>query len=148
MRHTLGKAGVVCDAWDCWEVAGRTIRPCAGPGAAATFAEAVLAAKWRRLAKHKSVLHGLHDGRDDEVVLLVDRARRSPIQIGMPWIIQSDSVYTSAQAHLRWGYDAGCPLLHRRLPWGTPAARGAHSATNSTVQRERRQTLDRGSSQP
>lgn len=94
LTGTLEKAGVVCNAWDCWEVSGRVVRPCTDPHAATTFAEAVTAARWRRLGEHRSVLQGLQEGRDEEVMLLVDRARRSPALKGMFWNIQSESVYT------------------------------------------------------
>lgn len=53
---------------------------------------------------------GLHEDRDEEVMLLVDRARRSPVLKGILCNIQSHSVYTPSRAHLRWGFDAGCPL--------------------------------------
>lgn len=94
MRHTLEKAGVVCNSWDRWDVFGGGFRPSADPSAATTFAEAVTASRWRKLAKHRSVLQGLHEGRGEETMLLIDRARGSPVPKGMLYIIQPDSIYT------------------------------------------------------
>lgn len=86
------------------------MRPCTDSGAATPFAEAVTAARWRRLAKHRSASQGLQEGHDEEVMLLVDRALRSPVLKGTLGIIQPDSIYTHSRARLRWGFDAGCPL--------------------------------------
>lgn len=74
------------------------------------FADAVVATRWRKHAKHRSVLHGLHAGRDEEVMALVERPRRSPVLKSMLCVIQPDSVYTAARSHLGWGFEAGCPL--------------------------------------
>lgn len=41
---------------------------------------------------------------------MVNRAYRVPITKRMLWIIQSDSIYTPARAHLRWGYEASFAL--------------------------------------
>lgn len=55
---------------------------------------------------------------------LVERAQCSPVLKGMPWIAQSDSVYTAGRTHLLWGFAAmrrgpsDMAALHRRLLWG------------------------------
>lgn len=68
----------------------------ADPNAAMEFADTVVAARCRKLAKHRSLLQGLHAGRGEEVMGLVERARCGPALKGMLCTIQSDSVYTAA----------------------------------------------------
>lgn len=99
------------DEWAaCYLVAGRILRPGTDPSAATNFAKAVTAARWRRLVKHRSVLQGLQEGRDEEVVLLVGRDRRSPVLTGMLWIIQSGSIYAPSGHTFVWAMvrDAPC----------------------------------------
>lgn len=98
MRHTLGKTGVHCQAWDRWVVAGRTVHKGADPGAAETLADAVVTPRWRRRCMHRAVRQGLSEGRDEEIMHLVSGAYRRSITKGMLWSIQSDNVYTPARA--------------------------------------------------
>lgn len=82
----------------------------ADPNATESFADAMITSRWRKLAKHRSVPQGLSEGRNEDIMQLVDRTRRSPILKGTLWVIQSGNVYTPTREHLRWGYVASCPL--------------------------------------
>lgn len=110
MRHNFKKMGVHCQAWGRWVVNGRRVYIGADPDAAETLAGAAVTSTWRNLAKHRVVLQGLSEGRNEDIMHLESRAYHSQVTEGMPWIIQPDSVYTPARAHLRWGYEASWPL--------------------------------------
>lgn len=78
-------ANVDCLVWGQWAFCGRTLRIGTDPDTAKTCAEAVVTARWRKCGKQRAVLHGLGDGRHEEVMHLVNRASSSRAAKGMPW---------------------------------------------------------------
>lgn len=56
------------------------------------------------------MLQGFDNGRREELTETVVRLIRSPLHRGMLGVIQSDSVYTPAREHTRWGVAKGCQL--------------------------------------
>lgn len=152
MRHTLEKADVYFRAWDNWVVGDRTARTGTDPDAAETFAAVLVAARWCELGKQRSELHGLGDGRNEEVIHLVNRAYRSAVANGMLWVIQSDSVFTPARTHLQRGYDASCPLCGTAMgSWqnyiddctGTQWPPEQDCTAGTSIQRQRTSALGR-----
>lgn len=73
-------------------------------------AQQVRTCLWKQQAKRRLHLRGMENGRDEEAMDQLLAEYRSPKDIAMLGITQSDSVYTPEKAHIRWGYTGGCHL--------------------------------------
>lgn len=110
MKRMLERYDIGCTDLDRWVVCGRAYTVADTGGLANIAADVAWAALWRMQAKRRLHLQGQEQGRDEEAMEALMAEVKSPKDVAMFNIVISDSVYTSARAHIRWRFTGGCTL--------------------------------------
>ena len=96
-----------------WVIHGHTYTIGAQHGLLSAALTAVNCVLWKRATSSRTLLQGLHEGRDYEASVAPRSNTKDKMTLAFRDLLLSAAVYTPQLAHFRWGKDHHCPACHQ-----------------------------------